>query len=152
MGAPGDVYDVRSASTQIAVHAGCANAHRQHKFACGGNLHKGKKAPLCVLPKLNNASVRKMKSPPSISASLRASRLRKNIRGHKAVRVSPRTISCFEVETPQGCNNMSWLQRRPLKPGSVAWLVAIRRANAGQRESNEQAVPDSTQDAPRWHH
>ena len=53
----------------------------------------------------------------------------------------PPKRSWLELEAPRTVINLSWLQRRPLKPGSVAWLVAMRQANSGQRQLDMQAVP-----------
>ena len=117
----------------------CAK-HRQLGFACGVNSHKGKKAPLCILPEVKHQRAQTVSSTRRKSARPQACRSRKNMRRLNATPASPSEKSSFEVEAPQRTNGMSWLQCRPLKPGSVAWLVAIRRANVGQRDFDTQAV------------
>ena len=47
----------------------------------------------------------------------------------------------IDFDVPLSSGSLSWLHRRPLKPGTVAWLVAIRNGSAGQRQLDMRAEP-----------
>ena len=114
----------------------CAR-HRQQGFACGGKQCKDK-ASLSIVHNLSNMRLCRRLAPP-----------RTSIRRLHALKPPPPKHPWFEVEVPLTANNLSWLQRRPLKPGSVAWLVAMRQANSGQRQLAMQAEPAVGHDMSR---
>ena len=105
--------------------------HRQQGFACGGESRKTKSL-LTPKPKGWRKNAKRRKATSSMNG---------RCRGLKALKPQPPKRSWLELEAPRTAINLSWLQRRPLKPGSVAWLVAMRQATSGQRQLDMQAVP-----------
>ena len=118
----------------------CAH-HRGMGFACGTNINKKSKLTLeSIQPDGGRQSRR-------ISAFARRHACKK--RRRSSTSKPPCTFQPMlcsnegdvELVVPVNSGSLSWLRRRPLKPGSVAWLVAIRNENSGQRQLDTRAAP-----------
>ena len=135
-------------SSSARWHCPCAtrwadcSRHRLLGFACGSCNGRGNRAMLRVAHDAHSVNV-------SSKSSARGSAKKKCVR-----RAIPR-LACSRriqqnadendmdfVVPPSPCS-LSWLHSRPLKPGSVAWLVAIRNAASGERRLDMQAQPAS---------
>ena len=118
--------------------------HRHLGFAAGQRTRVHKKAPLRILPDMR-AAPRKVKASPKSYATGMKKR-RSHAKAPCPSHSQDGAIGLdLGVNRPPNSGSLSWLRCRPLKPGSVAWLVAIRDASSGQRALDMQAAPVSTE-------
>ena len=134
----------RSTSCQWQCQCGiqwsdCEN-HREVGFACGTDKEKQKKTVLRISPDVCQELRRDQVFARAHACNKKRRRLTsKPPRGRQSSWGVD--VSDIEFDMPGNSGSSSWLARRPLKPGSVAWLVAIRNANSGQRQIDTLAAP-----------